>query len=64
MNDSLHEFVLAQLQLRKGHWTEVADGSGIPKRTIEKIARREVADPGVSKIERLAQYFRDNQVAA
>jgi transcriptional regulator with XRE-family HTH domain len=64
MTDSIHEYVLEQLQLHKGRWTEVADGSGIPKRTIEKIARREVVDPGVSKIERLAQYFRDNESAA
>jgi hypothetical protein len=58
MTDSIYEFVLAQLAASKGRWSEVAEGSGVPKRSIEKIARREWLDPGVSQIEKLATYFR------
>lgn len=36
----------------------------MPKRTIEKIARREIEDPGVSHIEKLAVYFRGTQKPA
>lgn len=46
-----------QLQQSKGRWREVAKGAGVSKRTVEKIARREIVDPGVSHIEALAAYF-------
>lgn len=60
MHESLHEYVLRQLQDAKGRWSEVAEESGVSKRTLEKIARREIEDPGVSHIEKLAAYFRAN----
>ncbi len=53
----MHDFVLASLQSAKGRWTEVASGSGVSKRTLEKIARREIEDPGISHVEKLALYF-------
>lgn len=61
MNGSLHEYVIKELQKHKGQWTQVSIGSGISKRTIEKIARRESKDPAVSLIERLANYFREKR---
>lgn len=57
--ESIYEYVLSQLQAHKGRWSEVAEGSGVPKRSIEKIARREWRDPAVSNIEKLAKYFRE-----
>lgn len=57
MNTSIHQYVLEQLQAYKGQWRIVAEESGLSRRTIEKIARREIPDPGVSKIETLAAYF-------
>ena len=64
MEQSLYEYVLEQLEASKGHWTEVADGAGVSKRTVEKIARREIKDPGVSHIEALAKYFRNGEARA
>jgi len=61
MSDSLHDFVVDQLQDWKGRWPEVARGSGVSARTIEKIARREVIDPKVSNVEKLARYFREHK---
>lgn len=61
--ESLHEYVVSQLQATKGRWTVIATESGVSRRTIEKIARREIADPGVSFIERLARYFREREAA-
>jgi len=58
MQESIYQYVLDQLQAAKGQWSRVADESGVSKRTIEKIARREIKDPGVSNIETLAAYFR------
>jgi hypothetical protein len=63
MNQSLHEYVLEQLQHSKGRWPEVSKRSGVALRTLEKIARRETKDPGVSLIEKLANYFREQQAA-
>jgi transcriptional regulator with XRE-family HTH domain len=61
--ESLHEYVLRHLEDSKGRWSEVAEGAGVSKRTLEKIARREIEDPGISHIEKLANYFRDRAVA-
>ena len=61
--ESLHEYVISQLQAAKGRWQVVANESGVSRRTIEKIARREVANPGVSYVEKLARYFRERDAA-
>ena len=63
MNDSIFEYVLGKLQSTKGKWSEVADGSGVSYRTLEKIARGETKDPGVLNIEKLAKYFREQEAA-
>ena len=60
MNESIHQYVLEQLQLSKGRWTRVAEATEISKRTIEKIASGESKNPGVRSIEKLANYFRDH----
>lgn len=56
--ESMHEYVISQLQAAKGTWPKVAREADMSLRTIEKIARRESADPAVSFIERLNRYFR------
>jgi transcriptional regulator with XRE-family HTH domain len=59
--ESLYEYVMDRLRQTKGSWPEVAAGSGVSVRTVEKIAREEIKDPGVSHIEKLAGYFRANK---
>lgn len=59
MSDSIHRYVLDQLEAAKGDWPAVAKGSGVPIRTVEKIARRETPDPRVSNVEKLAAFFRN-----
>ncbi len=61
--ESIYQYVLTSLEASKGHWSAVAEASGVSKRTIEKIARREIRDPGVSHIEKLARYFREREAA-
>ena len=61
MTQTLHEFVLTELEASKGQWSEVAEGADVSKRTLEKIARGEIRDPGVSHIEKLAAYFRSKR---
>lgn len=55
----MHEFVLSELEARKGTWPAIAESTGLSRRTIEKIARREIKDPGVSHIEALARHFQE-----
>lgn len=57
VNLDLHDYVLRKLAASKGRWGDVASGSGVARRTLEKIARQEIADPGVSHIQKLADYF-------
>ena len=58
----IHAYVLGALDkaIDNGRLTyaQIAEGSGVPKRTVEKIKRREIEDPGVSHIEKLANFFR------
>lgn len=63
MHESIHDYVVDQLQAAKGQWSRVAEDTGMSKRTIEKIARREFKDPAVSFIERLNRYFREREAA-
>lgn len=56
--ESIYSYVLEQLAEQKGTWRTIAKETGISYRTIDKIARREVKDPGVLKIEKLCRYFR------
>lgn len=60
MTDSIYEFVMANLDATRGNWQAVADGCGLSKSTIVKIGCRIVKDPGVSRVEILAKYFREN----
>lgn len=57
MSFPMHDYVLRQLEGAKGRWPKVAEESGVSIRTIEKIARREIIDPGVSHVQKLADYF-------
>lgn len=55
---NMHDYVVSRLEAAKGRWPQIAEASGVSKRTIEKIARREIDDPGVSHIQKLSDYFR------
>lgn len=64
MEQSLHAYVLQQLDATPLTYQEIAEGSGVPKRTVEKIARKEIEDPGVSHVEKLAGFFRGVEAKA
>ncbi len=64
MNTSIYDYVIASLEASKGRWPSVAEQSGVPKRTLEKIARKETENPGIQHIEKLAAYFRSLEQAA
>ena len=53
----MHDYLIAELQARKGTWPAIAEATGISVRTIEKIARREIIDPGITHVETLIAHF-------
>ena len=55
---SLFDYVLEQLDASKGKWASVAEGSGVPYKTLQKIAQRHSKDPAISTVQKLADYFR------
>lgn len=63
MTESMHEYVINRLLHGQQTYAEVARGARMSKRTIEKIARREIKDPGVSHVEKLAAYLRKQERA-
>jgi hypothetical protein len=54
---------MIELERAKGHWPEIAKDTDMSLSTLRKIAKREVENPGVVHIEKLATYFRDRAVA-
>ncbi len=58
MEPSELDFVLRQLQFRKGDWPQIGKDTGMPYSWLSKLARGLIDDPGVKKIEKLARYFR------
>lgn len=58
MDTSELDFVLGQLQERKGNWPQIEKDTGMPYSWLSKLARGLIDDPGVKKIEKLARYFR------
>lgn len=59
--DSIHDFVLAELESRKGDWPAIARGSGVPYSTLKKIAlgtNGGTKSPRIDSLEKLAAYLR------
>jgi len=56
--ESIYKFVMAELDSTRLTYEEIAQGADLSRRTVEKIARQEIKDPGVSQVEALARFFR------
>lgn len=61
MSTRIYDRVLEKLEATKGCWPEVAQKSGVSIRTLSKIARKEIKDPRISTVQRLADYFESAQ---
>lgn len=58
-----HAYVLEQLKLTRLTLDELQKRTGVSKRTIQKIKSGEIVDPGVSHVEKLANFFRETERA-
>lgn len=57
-SESRIEFVVRSLrEAMPRRWPEIARDSGVPERTITKIAYRETKDPRSSTLDALYEYF-------
>jgi predicted transcriptional regulator len=56
------EYVARKLN-EAGHknWPEIADGSGVPEKTMSKIAYGETKDPRESTVSALVSYFEQQE---
>lgn len=61
---NLHSHVLAKLAAREVPWTQVARDTGIPYETLKKIASGRTPNPGVQHVQKLADYFGTELIAA
>lgn len=55
--EPLFDFVKRNLAATRGRWPDVAEGSGVPISTLRKIAQGQIADPAVTKVQAIADYF-------
>lgn len=63
MASQMLTYVLAQLEAQKGKWREIALATEVPYDTLSKIARGQIADPRVIKLERLYDYLKEAEAA-
>lgn len=64
MTTNIHDYVIERLLAAKYRWPQVASGSGVPRSTLVKIAKREIKDPGVSHVQKLYDYFQSQEKPA
>lgn len=58
---SMHERVVARLQALKGQWPTVAQESGVPYRTLRKVADGTVKNPWATTLEQLDRYLETHE---
>lgn len=58
MGFNMHAYVVERLRkATPQQWPPIAEGSGVPLRTLEKIAREYTKNPGVRHVQRVYDYF-------
>lgn len=55
------DYVLGELDKRRGSWKTVAEKAGVPYRTLQKIGQRVILDPGVTSVQSLHDFFRSEE---
>lgn len=58
---NLLERVLCHLKEHKGRFSEVSEGSGVPKDTIHNISQRKTKNPRYLTLQKLDDYFAKQQ---
>jgi hypothetical protein len=61
MAEKLLPYVVRELQARKGDWPKISADTELDYSWLTKLAQGRIPDPGVNKIEKLAEYFKDRR---
>lgn len=57
----LYDFVTTGLKGRKDDWADAANHAGVHTKTVERIAKGVVLNPGIKTMESLAEWLRKNR---
>lgn len=58
VRESIGDFLRRRLDEEKGNWPQIADESGVPYGTLEKIAQGDTLNPQLKTVEPLLAWFR------
>lgn len=58
--ENMNEYLITELQERKPQWRTIAEMSGVPFRTLEKIGRMNTKNPRLETVQRLMDFFKAN----
>jgi len=58
MDKPILEYVLTELRDRKGYWPAIAARTKLQYSWLTKLAQGGIPEPGVNKIQKLADFFR------
>lgn len=58
MKEKLLTYVLRELQAKKGSWPTIARETNLDYSWLTKLAQGSIDDPGVQKIQKLADHFK------
>jgi predicted transcriptional regulator len=61
---NLLEYVRAKLEGSRGNWPAISEATGVPYFTITNLVQGKVEDPRVSTIQKLIDYFREQERGA
>jgi len=61
---TLYQHVQSELQARKGTWQRICTDTGLDYSWLSKLALGKIGDPGIHKMQRLADYFAQQKAAA
>lgn len=57
MSNDLLTLTLSELRSRRGSWPAICRDTGLDYDWMTKLAQGRISDPGIRKIQRLADYF-------
>lgn len=63
MEQNLLNFVISELQARRGQWVEIATDMGMAYGTIAKIGGGFTPNPRVKTVQRIADYLKGKKAA-
>ncbi len=58
--ENINAYLISELEARKREWRAIAEKSGVPYRTLEKIGRKQTKNPRLETAQMLVNFFQSN----